>query len=158
MAGVAFLICMALALVPVHSLSDDERHEGRHSGCPSSLAALAPIDSLSDHETQTADVPQVAPVQPIQPPHPDPCRNKGKAQPSSVPQASVLRQKLFQVVSSVCPCTKHGRFRHHVGSCCQQFRAELDDLVQLRFRLLRLEKHDADNEVPISVHGCSKST
>lgn len=138
---------MALALVPVHGLSDDEQHEGRHSGCPSSLAA---VDSLSDHETETADGCQMVPVQPIQPPRPDPCQKKRKEQPSSVLQASMLRRKLFQVVSSACPCTQHGRFRHHAGSCCQQFRSELDTLVQLRLRLSRLEKHDADNEVPIS--------
>ncbi|CAL1139077.1 unnamed protein product [Cladocopium goreaui] len=135
---------MALALVPVHGLSDDEQHEGRHSGCPSSLAA---VDSLSDHETETADGCQMVPVQPIQPPRPDPCQKKRKEQPSSVLQASMLRRKLFQVVSSACPCAQHGRFRHHAGSCCQQFRSELDTLVQLRLRLSRLEKHDADNEV-----------
>ena len=143
---------MALALVSVEGLSDDEQHEGRLSGC---LSSLAPIESLSDPEIETADGCQMVPVQPMQPPCQAPCREKRKAQPSSVPQGSILRRKLFHIVSSVCPCTRRGRFRHHHGSCCQQFRSELDNLVQLRLRLSRLEKHDADNEVPLSVSGCS---
>ena len=140
---------MALALVAVDQLSDDEPCEGPCSGFEGSLAA---IDSLSDQEVASADGRSNAcQVVPAQPPSKAAANLKRKTQPSSVVAASVLRQKLYQTICSKCPCTSHAKFRYDVNSCYRQFMSELDNLVQLRLRLAKLDKQDADDEVRISV-------
>ena len=59
-----------------------------------------------------------------------------------------LRQQLFRLASSKCPCARGARFHFQPrASCYKPFLDRLDELVRLRMKLARLDKQDADNEV-----------
>jgi hypothetical protein len=50
------------------------------------------------------------------------------------------------MVGSLCGCARQRR-SHARSSCFRQFQGSVDELVQLRARLLSLHKQDMDNEV-----------
>ena len=56
------------------------------------------------------------------------------------------RQQLARLVGSLCACARLRKSRAR-SSCFRQFQGSVDELVQLRVRLLSLHKQDMDNEV-----------
>ena len=60
--------------------------------------------------------------------------------------ASQWKQQLARMVGSLCGCARQRR-SHARSSCFRQFQGSVDELVQLRARLLSLHKQDMDNEV-----------
>ena len=123
-------------LPPIQNLSDDEPHES---------VPLQNVDRLSDSEELPAGG-QLVPAE-----LDEPIDRKGHAKPSKKRKlcpapldATGLRQRLFRVASSMCPCARTGKFRFRVASCHRPFLNCLDDLVQLVSGLQKLDKQDAD--------------
>ena len=128
-------------LAPIQSLSDDE---------PPQL--VQNVDRLSDSEEPPAGCQLVPaeldePIDRIAQAKPN---KKRKPCPAPLDDTS-LRQRLFRVASSMCPCSRSGKFRFRVTSCHRPFLNCLDDLVQLVSGLKKLDKQDADNRVAFSV-------
>lgn len=134
------------SLVAVENLSDDELVGG---------GQLSTIDGLSDAEP----VPAAATAAPspglqIVAAELDAPSTSKRKRGCQLPVKDLdlgLRQQLFRLASSNCPCTRGARFRFQPRtSCYQPFLRQLDDLVRLRMQLARLDKQDADTEVSAS--------
>ncbi len=97
-----------------------------------------------------SDVSKLSDDEPGQLVHAEPVDEAKPAKKSSGPRPvsiAEVRGKLGRLVRTLCACARQGKAttKH---SCFAQFQGSgLDALLQLRCKLLRLEKQDMDNEV-----------
>lgn len=146
------------SLDSVEGLSDDEHVGG---------APLVAVDYLSDAELVPASAEPSQGLQIVAAELSSPECKRVVAGELSLPSTSSdrkrawdrplkdldpgIRQRLFRLASSKCPCVKGVRFRFQPrSSCYQPFLNQLDELVRLRMKLVRLDKQDVDNEVSAS--------